>query len=71
LRGKLIEDNRRQGRGDGQGAAGVGELDSDQINDIMEGRPPRPPKPTVTEHAPFLTGQCAVARVTATPAREA
>ncbi len=27
-------------------------IDSEQIEDIMEGRPPRPPKPTATQKAP-------------------
>jgi cell division protease FtsH len=36
----------RQGRGDDGRAAGMETIDADQINDIMAGLPPRPPKPS-------------------------
>jgi cell division protease FtsH len=42
---KLIEDNRDKVEAMARALLEWETLDSDQINDIMEGRPPRPPKP--------------------------
>ncbi len=47
-------------------------IDADQVNDIIEGRPPRPPKPPASTQTPPPPSQgSATAPVTATPAREA
>jgi cell division protease FtsH len=42
---KLIEDNRDKVEAMAKALMEWETLDADQINDIMEGRPPRPPKP--------------------------
>jgi cell division protease FtsH len=47
-------------------------IDADQITDIMEGRPPRPPKaPANTQSPPPSQGNATAPAATATPAREA
>ena len=46
-------------------------IDAEQVGDIMEGRPPRPPKPPANTPAPPPSTGTATAPVTATPAREA
>ena len=46
-------------------------LDSDQINDIMEGRAPRPPKPAQPPSPPRDTGPQPAPAATATPAQSA
>jgi len=69
---KLIEDNRDKVEAMAGALLEWETLDSDQINDIMEGRPPRPPKPTSTPAAPPSSqGNAASPAATATPAREA
>jgi cell division protease FtsH len=70
---KLIEDNRDKVEAMARALLEWETLDSDQINDIMEGRPPRPPKPTGTPNAPPSSQGNAPspAAATTTPAREA
>jgi cell division protease FtsH len=69
---KLIEDNRDKVEAMARALLEWETLDSDQINDIMEGRPPRPPKPTGTPSAPPSSqGNAASPAATTTPAREA
>jgi cell division protease FtsH len=69
---KLIEDNRDKVEAMARALLEWETLDSDQINDIMEGRPPRPPKPTGTPSAPSSSqGNAPSPAVTTTPAREA
>jgi cell division protease FtsH len=46
-------------------------LDSDQINDIMEGRAPRPPKPTPPPSQPRDPGLQPAATAAATPPQSA
>ena len=45
---KLIEDNRDKVEAMAKALLEWETIDADQINDIMEGRPPRPPKPVQT-----------------------
>jgi len=69
---KLIEDNRDKVEAMAGALLEWETLDSDQINDIMEGRPPRPPKPSSTPAAPPSSqGNAASPAATTTPAREA
>jgi cell division protease FtsH len=69
---KLIEDNRDKVEAMARALLEWETLDSDQINDIMEGRPPRPPKPTgAPSTPPSSQGNAPSPAVTATPAREA
>jgi cell division protease FtsH len=49
---KLIEDNRAKVEAMAQALLEWETLDSDQIEDVMQGRAPRPPKPTTTPAAP-------------------
>ena len=42
---KLIEDNRDKVEAMARALLDMETLDSDQVEDIMQGRPPRPPKP--------------------------
>ena len=46
-------------------------IDADQINDIMEGRPPRPPKAPASPQPPPSQGSATAPAVTTTAAREA
>ncbi|PZP62971.1 MAG: cell division protein FtsH [Azospira oryzae] len=48
---RLIEDNREKVEMMAKALLEWETIDADQINDIMEGRPPRPPKPAVTPPA--------------------
>jgi cell division protease FtsH len=69
---KLIEDSRDKVEAMARALLEWETLDSDQINDIMEGRPPRPPKPTGTPSTPSSSqGNAPSPAVTTTPAREA
>ena len=69
---KLIEDNRDKVEAMAKALLEWETLDADQINDIMEGRPPRPPKPTGTPNAPPSSqGNAPSPAATTTPAREA
>jgi len=43
---KILEDNREKVEAMAKALLEWETIDADQINDIMEGRPPRPPKPT-------------------------
>jgi cell division protease FtsH len=61
---KIIEDNRDKVEAMAKALLEWETLDSDQINDIMEGRPPRPPKPAQTPLPPRDPG----AQPAATPA---
>ncbi len=67
---KLIEDHRDKVEAMAKALLEWETLDSDQINDIMEGRPPRPPKPAQPP-APQPRDSTPTAAATATPAREA
>jgi len=53
---KLIEENRDKVEGMAKALLEFETIDADQINDIMAGKPPRPPKPTTSPagapHAP-------------------
>jgi cell division protease FtsH len=51
---KLIEDNREKVEVMAKALLEWETIDAEQINDIMEGRPPRPPKPAQppTQHPP-------------------
>jgi cell division protease FtsH len=53
---KLIEDNREKVEAMAKALMEWETLDADQINDIMDGRPPRPPKPTQPPSPPRDTG---------------
>jgi cell division protease FtsH len=48
---KLIEDNREKVEAMAKALLEWETIDADQIADIMEGRPPRPPKPTASQTA--------------------
>ena len=48
---KLIEDNRDKVEAMAKALLEWETIDADQINDIMEGRPPRPPKPCIRRAA--------------------
>jgi cell division protease FtsH len=49
---KLIEDNRDKVEAMAQSLLEWETLDTDQIEDVMQGRPPRPPKPSSTPANP-------------------
>ncbi|HUU72796.1 MAG TPA: ATP-dependent zinc metalloprotease FtsH [Burkholderiales bacterium] len=49
---KLIEDNREKVEAMAKALLEWETIDSDQINDIMDGKPPRPPKPTAPPTSP-------------------
>lgn len=67
---KLIEANKDKIEAMTQALLEWETIDSDQINDIMEGRPPRPPKPPQSMSSP-TTGEPSTTRdvkgETATP----
>jgi cell division protease FtsH len=44
----LIEDNRDKVEATATALLEIETLDSDQVEDIMQGRPPRPPKPAAS-----------------------
>jgi cell division protease FtsH len=71
---KLIEDNRDKIEAMAKALLEWETIDAEQIKDIMEGRPPRPPKPTGTPTPPPSSqgGGSATAPNTApAPAQEA
>jgi cell division protease FtsH len=71
---KLIEENRDKVEAMVKALLEWETLDADQVNDIMEGRPPRPPKPTGASTPPPSSGPHGSAPApapTTTPAREA
>jgi cell division protease FtsH len=67
---KLIEENREKVEAMAKALLEWETIDAEQINDIMEGRPPRPPKPTQppAQHPPRDTTPTPTP--TATPAQE-
>jgi cell division protease FtsH len=69
---KLIEDNREKVEAMAKALLEWETIDADQVNDIMEGRPPRPPKPTGTPMPPpGPHGSAPAPAATTTPAQEA
>jgi cell division protease FtsH len=70
---KLIEENRDKIEAMAKALLEWETIDADQINDIMEGRPPRPPKPTGTPTPPSggPQGSAPAPAATTTPAQEA
>jgi cell division protease FtsH len=64
---KLIEDNRDKVEAMAKALMEWETLDADQINDIMDGRPPRPPKPAQPPSQPRDPGATQPAATT-TPA---
>ena len=70
---KLIEDNREKVEAMAKALLEWETIDADQVNDIMEGRPPRPPKPTGTQQTPppGPHGSAPAPAATTTPAQEA
>jgi len=67
---KLIEDNRDKIEIMTKALLEWETLDSEQINDIMAGRPPRPPKPATAPQAPPPQDNTPSPAPTATPAQE-
>ncbi|MGH8622764.1 MAG: ATP-dependent zinc metalloprotease FtsH, partial [Burkholderiales bacterium] len=68
---KLIEDHRDKVESMAKSLLEWETLDSDQINDIMEGRAPRPPKPAQPPSQPRDAGPQPAATATATPQQSA
>ena len=70
---KLIEGNREKVEAMAKALLEWETIDADQVNDIMEGRPPRPPKPTGTQQTPppGPHGSAPAPAATTTPAQEA
>jgi cell division protease FtsH len=69
---KIIEENRDKVEAMAKALLEWETIDADQINDIMDGRPPRPPKPAQTPPPqPTPKDNTPSAAATATPAREA
>jgi cell division protease FtsH len=67
---KLIEENREKVEAMAKALLEWETLDSDQINDIMAGKPPRPPKPTGTQSPPTAPqGNAPAAAPAASPAQ--
>src|SRR3712207_1497540 len=66
---KLIEDNREKVEVMAKALLEWETIDADQINDIMEGRPPRPPKPATppAQHPPRDSGPTPAPTTTAAP----
>jgi cell division protease FtsH len=68
---KIIEDNREKVEVMAKALLEWETLDADQINDIMEGRAPRPPKPTPAPSQPKDPGPQPAPTTAATPAQSA
>jgi cell division protease FtsH len=68
---KIIEDNRDKVEVMAKALLEWETLDADQINDIMEGRAPRPPKPTPAPSQPKDPGPQPAPTTAATPAQSA
>ncbi|HEX9685777.1 MAG TPA: ATP-dependent zinc metalloprotease FtsH [Burkholderiales bacterium] len=68
---KLIEDHRDKVETMAKALLDWETLDADQINDIMEGRAPRPPKPAQPPSQPRDTGPQPAPAATATPQQSA
>ena len=66
----LIEENRDKVEAMAKALLEWETIDSDQINDIMEGKPPRPPKPTSPPKSPDSPPENPSPAPTATPAEE-
>ena len=62
---KLLEDNREKVEVMAQALLEWETLDADQINDIMEGKPPRPPKPPQSKVSSSITSDTPGAESTA------
>jgi len=68
---KLIEENRDKVEAMAKALLEWETIDADQINDIMEGRAPRPPKPAQPPAQPPPKDSTPTVTATTTPAREA
>jgi len=68
---KIIEDNRDKVETMAKALLEWETLDADQINDIMEGRPPRPPKPAPAPAQPRDPGSQPAATAPAAPPQSA
>jgi cell division protease FtsH len=68
---RLIEENREKVEAMAIALLEWETIDAEQIKDIMEGRPPRPPKPTPAPAAQPPRDSTPTPTPTATPAREA
>jgi cell division protease FtsH len=68
---KLIEDNREKVEAMAKALMEWETLDSDQINDIMQGRPPRPPKPAQPPASPRDPGAQPAPTTTPAPTQSA
>jgi cell division protease FtsH len=68
---KLIEENRDKVEAMARALMEWETLDAEQINDIMEGRPPRPPKPTQPPSQPRDPGSQPAATTTPAPSQSA
>jgi cell division protease FtsH len=69
---RIIEENRDKVEAMAKALLEWETIDADQINDIMDGRPPRPPKPAQTPPPqPTPKDNTPSAAATTTPAREA
>jgi cell division protease FtsH len=68
---KIIEDNRGKVETMAKALLEWETLDSDQINDIMAGGAPRPPKPPQSQSQPRDPGPQPAAAAAATPPRSA
>jgi cell division protease FtsH len=68
---KIIEDHREKVEVMAKALLEWETLDADQINDIMEGRAPRPPKPTPAPSQPKDPGPQPAPTTAATPAQSA
>jgi cell division protease FtsH len=68
---RLLEENRDKVEAMTKALLEWETIDADQINDIMEGRPPRPPKPSPSAPPPRDSGGPSAAVPAGTPAAEA
>jgi cell division protease FtsH len=68
---RIIEENRDKVEAMARALLEWETIDADQINDIMEGRPPRPPKPAAAPVSQSPKDSTPATAATATPAREA
>jgi cell division protease FtsH len=65
---RLIEDNRDKVEVMAAALLEMETIDADQIGDIMEGRPPRPPKPSNVQFKPSANPPPGAAPTAAAPA---
>jgi cell division protease FtsH len=68
---KILEDNREKVEVMAKALLEWETLDADQINDIMEGRAPRPPKPAQSSTQPRDPGSHPTATAPAAPPQSA